>query len=215
MEAVTALIDFVLHIDQHLDQMLKDYGAWTYGIVAAIVFMETGFVVTPILPGDSLLFASGMFAARGALDQHLLFLLLTCAAIAGDNTNYWVGRFLGPKVLRNEQSRIFKRSYLDRTHAYFEKYGAFTIVVARFVPIVRTFAPFVAGVGAMTYPKYLTFSVIGGVMWVGVCTYAGYFLGNIPLVRDNFEVTVLAIIGVSLLPMIVEWARTRFGGAKH
>lgn len=209
MDYVTALIDFVLHVDQHLDKLLQDYGAWTYGILAAIVFMETGFVVTPILPGDSLLFAAGMFAGRGALDQSLVFGILVCAAIAGDNANYWIGRYLGPKVLRNENSRIFKRSHLDRTHAYFERYGAFTIVVARFVPIVRTFAPFVAGVGAMSYPRYLAFSVFGGVLWVGVCTFAGYFLGNIPVVRDNFELTVLAIIAVSLLPPVIEWARTR------
>lgn len=212
MDYVTALIDFVLHVDQHLDKLLHDYGAWTYGILAAIVFMETGLVVTPILPGDSLLFAAGMFAARGALDQSLVFGILVCAAIAGDNANYWVGRYLGPKVLRNDESRIFKRAYLERTHRYFEKYGAFTIVVARFVPIVRTFAPFVAGVGAMSYPRYLAFSVFGGVMWVGVCTFSGYFLGNIPMIRDNFEVAVLVIIAVSLMPPVIEWARTRYRG---
>lgn len=211
MDALTWLFDFVLHIDQHLDQLLTDYGAWTYGILAVIIFMETGLVVTPILPGDSLLFAAGMFAARGALNPHLLFVLLTCAALLGDNTNYWIGRYLGPKVLRNENSRILRKEYLNKTHAFFEHYGPITIVLARFVPIVRTFAPFVAGVGAMSYPKYLMYSVFGAVLWVGICTYAGYFLGNIPAIRDNFEIAVLLIIAVSLLPPFIEWARHRFG----
>ena len=210
MDALTWLIDFVLHIDQHLDSLLAEYGAWTYGILAVIVFMETGLVVTPILPGDSLLFAAGMFAARGSLNPHLVFLLLTCAALLGDNTNYWIGRYLGPRVLRNENSRIFRKSYLDKTRSFFVAYGAVTIVIARFVPIVRTFAPFVAGVGAMAYPTYLMYSVLGAVSWVGICTYAGYFLGNIEVVRENFEIAVLMIIGVSLLPPVIEWARHRF-----
>lgn len=210
MDALTWLFDFVLHVDQHLDSLLAQYGPWTYGILALVVFMETGLVITPVLPGDSLLFAAGMFAARGALNPHLLFVLITCAAVLGDNTNYWIGRYLGPRVLKNENSRIFRKSYLDKTHSFFETYGVITIVLARFVPIVRTFAPFVAGVGAMYYPKYLAFSVIGAVMWVGICTYAGYFLGNIPAVRDNFEIAVLMIIGVSLLPPFIEWARHRF-----
>lgn len=218
MDALTWLFDFVLHIDQHLDTILVEYGAWTYGILAVIVFMETGLVVTPILPGDSLLFAAGMFAARGALNPHLVFLLLATAALLGDNTNYWIGRYLGPRVLKNESSRILRKSYLDRTHAFFEHYGPITIVLARFVPIVRTFAPFVAGVGAMPYPKYLAYSVFGAILWVGICTYAGYFLGNIPAIRDNFEIAVLLIVGVSLLPPIIEWARHRFlkkPGAVH
>lgn len=204
------LLDFVLHIDVHLDQLLETYGTATYGILALIVFMETGLVVTPILPGDSLLFAGGMFAARGALNQHLLFALLTGAAVLGDNSNYWIGRFLGPRVLKNEDSRIFKKSYLAKTHGYFERYGSITIVIARFVPIVRTFAPFVAGVGHMNYATYLTYSIGGAVLWVGICTYAGYFLGNIPVVRDNFELAVLGIIALSLLIPAVEGLRRRF-----
>jgi membrane-associated protein len=204
------LIDFVLHIDTHLDQLLETYGPATYGILALIVFMETGLVVTPILPGDSLLFAGGMFAARGALNQHLLFGLLVCAAVLGDNTNYWIGRWLGPRVLKNENSRIFKKSYLNKTRSYFERYGTITIVIARFVPIVRTFAPFVAGVGAMSYPTYVTYSIGGAVLWVGLCTYAGYFLGNIPIIRDNFEIAVLAIIALSLLIPAIEGLRRRF-----
>jgi membrane-associated protein len=210
MDALSWLFDFVLHIDQHLDQILAEYGTWTYAIIALIIFMETGLVVTPILPGDSLLFAAGMFAGRGALNPHLLFLVLASAAIVGDNTNYWVGRYLGPRVLRNDDSRIFRKKYLDKTREYFEKYGAVTIVIARFVPIVRTFAPFVAGVGAMSYPKYLSFSLFGAFLWVGICVYAGFFLGNIPVIRDNFELAVLLIIGVSLLPPFIEWARHRF-----
>ncbi|MEQ1506066.1 MAG: DedA family protein [Myxococcota bacterium] len=211
MDALYSVIDFVLHVDTHLDHLIQEYGTWTYAILGLIVFMETGLVVTPILPGDSLLFAAGMFAARGALDQKLVFVVLTCAALLGDNTNYWIGRYLGPKVLKNENSRIFRKSYLDKTHAFFERYGAMTIVLARFVPIVRTFAPFVAGVGQMTYTTYLAFSVFGAVAWVGICTFAGYFLGNIPVVRDNFEVAVLLIVAVSLLPPVIEWARHRFG----
>jgi membrane-associated protein len=211
MDTLRSVLDLFLHVDDHLDALLQQYGVWTYPILCVVIFMETGFVVTPFLPGDSLLFAAGMMAARGGLEQAALFTLLSAAAIAGDNTNYWIGRYLGPKVLTNESSRIFKRSHLERTHAYFEKYGAFTIVVARFTPIVRTFAPFVAGVGAMTYPKYLSFSVFGGLLWVGVCTFSGYFLGNIPVVRDNFEIAVLLIIAVSLLPMVVEWVRHRAG----
>jgi membrane-associated protein len=210
MEALTTVIDFVLHIDHHLEELLREYGTWTYGILCLIVFMETGFVVTPILPGDSLLFAAGMMASRGALDPWVLFFLLTSAAILGDNANYWVGRYLGPRVLKNENSKIFKPVYLEKTHEYFEKYGAATIVVARFVPIVRTFAPFVAGVGSMSYPKYLTYSVFGGMLWVGVCTFAGYLLGNVPMVRDNFELAVLAIIAVSVVPPLVEGLRRRF-----
>lgn len=203
------LVDFVLHIDTHLDTLLQTYGTATYAILALIVFMETGLVVTPILPGDSLLFAGGMFAARGSLHPHLLFLVLTMAAIAGDNTNYWIGRTIGPRVLKNENSKIFKKSYLDKTHGYFERYGSTTIVLARFIPIVRTFAPFVAGVGAMTYTTYLTYSIFGGVLWVGICVYSGYFLGNIPFIRDNFEIAVLAIIAFSLIIPAFEAFRHR------
>ena len=192
MDQIAWLIDFVLHVDEHLDQILKDYGTWTYGILMLVVFCETGLVLTPILPGDSLLFAAGMFAGRGALDPVWLHVLIALAAIAGDNTNYWVGRYLGPKVLKNEDSRIF---------------------MARFVPIVRTFAPFVAGVGAMSYPRYLAYSVGGAVLWVGICVYSGFFLGNIPMIRDHFEIAVLLIIAVSVMPMVIEYLRHRGGGA--
>lgn len=209
MDQIALIFDFVLHVDEHIDHLLQQYGAWTYAILMLVVFCETGLVVTPILPGDSLLFAGGMFAGRGALNPHYLFLLISAAAIAGDNTNYWLGRYLGPRVLKNEDSRIFKKKYLDRTRAFFAKYGASTIVLARFVPIVRTFAPFVAGVGQMPYPRYLAYSVGGGLAWVGICTYAGFFLGNIPVIRDNFELAVLLIIAVSVMPMVVEYVRHR------
>jgi membrane-associated protein len=214
MSALYTLVDFVLHVDKHLDTLIQTYGTTTYAILALVVFCETGLVVTPFLPGDSLLFAGGMFAGRGALDPHVLFAVLVVAAVSGDNVNYWFGRTLGPKVLSQTdestwKGRIFKKKYLDQTQAFFEKYGAATIVMARFVPIVRTFAPFVAGVGQMAYPKYLAYSVGGGVAWVGTCVYAGYFLGGVPLIRDNFEVTVLLIIAVSVLPMAIEWWRHR------
>ena len=178
-------------------------------ILAAIIVAETGFVVTPFLPGDSLLFAAGMFAAREALDIRILLPLAMTAAIVGDNTNYWVGRTIGPRLLRSEKSWILNKKHLDRTHEYFEKYGAATVVIARFVPIVRTFAPFVAGVGAMSYPRYVAYSVFGGVLWVGICTLAGYFLGSIPVVAKNFEIAVLTIIGISLLLPTIEWVRRR------
>jgi membrane-associated protein len=210
MSAVLALFDFVLHVDKHLDTLIQNWGTTTYAILALVVFCETGLVVTPILPGDSLLFAGGMFAGRGALNPHLLFVVLVCAAVAGDNVNYWFGRTLGPRVLKNEDSRIFKKKYLDRTRAFFDKYGPATVVLARFVPIVRTFAPFVAGVGQMPYPRYLAYSVGGGIAWVGICVYAGYFLGGFDVVRNNFEIAVLLIIAVSVLPMVVEYLRHRF-----
>lgn len=213
MSALLSLFDFVLHVDKHLDTLIQTYGTTTYAILALIVFCETGLVVTPILPGDSLLFAGGMFAGRGALNPHVLFGTLVVAAVCGDNANYWFGRTLGPRVLKNEDSRIFKKKYLDKTRSFFEAYGPVTIVLARFVPIVRTFAPFVAGVGHMAYPKYLAYSVGGAIAWVGICVYAGYFLGAIPMIRDNFEVTVLLIIAVSLLPMVVEYVRHRRAAA--
>lgn len=213
MDLLSSLIDFILHIDHHLDALLREYGLWTYGILSLIVFVETGLVVAPFLPGDSLLFAAGMMAARGALDPWILFVVLTIAAILGDNMNYWIGRYLGPRVLKNESSRIFNPSHLARTHEYFERYGAATVVIARFVPIVRTFAPFVAGVGAMSYPRYLTYSVFGAILWVGICNFAGYLLGNIPIIRDNFELAVLAIISLTAVPPIVEAVRRRWAPA--
>jgi membrane-associated protein len=206
MEWLTQAFDFVVHIDDHLNEWIARYGAFTYAILFTIIFMETGLVVTPVLPGDSLLFASGMFAAQGSLNAHLLAALLSGAAILGDTVNYMIGRYLG-KWLLKRHSRLFKPAYMDKTHAYFEKYGGATIILARFVPIVRTFAPFVAGMGAMTYSRFVLYNVVGGVLWVGICVYAGFFLGNIPWIRTNFEKVILLIIFVSILPGIIEVLR--------
>jgi membrane-associated protein len=200
---------FFLHLDQHLDNLCRNYGAWTYAILFLIIFAETGLVVTPFLPGDSLLFAAGAISAGGALDPFLLFVLLFVSAVLGDAANYSIGKFLGPKVLKNENSRIFKKAYLDKTHAFYEKYGGKTIIIARFVPIVRTFAPFVAGVGTMTYRRFFAYNVIGGAAWVAICVYSGYFFGNLPFVKKNFELVILAIIFISVLPMMIEYLRHR------
>ncbi len=215
MEFISKIIDFVLHIDTHLSVILQQAGGWTYGILFFVIFLETGFVVTPFLPGDSLIFAAGTFAARGDLSVFPLFLLLSLAAVAGDTVNYWVGKSLGPKVFHKENSRIFKKKYLERTHGFYEKYGAETIIIARFVPIIRTFAPFVAGIGRMTYGRFLSYNVIGGVAWVAVFTFGGYFFGNIGFVRRNFGLVIIAIIILSLIPAAVEiWKHRRAGKKK-
>ncbi len=203
------LIDLFLHLDVHLGGVIQDYGAWTYLILFTVIFLETGVVVTPFLPGDSLLFAAGSFAALGSLDVTRLFLLLVTAAVAGDNTNYWIGRKVGPRVFR-ENVRYLNRRHLDRTHAFYEKHGGKTIVMARFVPIVRTFAPFVAGIGAMRYRRFLPIDVFGGVLWVGLFVFGGYFFGNLPIVKRNFSVVILAIIVISVMPIAWEWVRLRF-----
>ncbi len=209
MEFLNWIADVFLHLDVHLDDVCRNYGGWTYGILFLIVFCETGLVVTPFLPGDSLLFAAGAMSAKGSLSIWLLFFLLSVSAVVGDTVNYAIGKFLGPKVLRNPDSRIFKKQYLDKTHAFYEKYGGKTIIIARFVPIVRTFAPFVAGIGTMTYSKFIAYNVIGGVGWVAICLSAGYFFGNLPFVKEHFELVILAIIFISVLPMIVEYLRHR------
>jgi membrane-associated protein len=209
MELVHWLIDVVLHLDKHLAEVIQNYGTWTYALLFGIVFMETGFVVTPFLPGDSLLFAAGSFAALGALDVRLLFLLLVSAAVLGDNLNYAIGRYLGPKVFQYERSRFFNPEHLRKTHGFYEKYGVKTIIIARFVPIVRTFSPFVAGVAAMSYPRFLAFDVVGGLLWVGICTFAGYFFGNLPFVKKNFSLVILVIIVISVMPAVVEYLKHR------
>lgn len=204
MEFISYLIDFILHIDKHLLEIVTDYRTWTYLILFLIIFMETGLVVTPFLPGDSLLFAAGTIAAMPGepLSVLPLMLLLIAAAFIGDNTNYFIGKFLGNKVYERNY-RLIKRQYLDKTHKFYEQHGGKTIIIARFMPIIRTFAPFVAGVGTMKYPRFLTFSIAGNIIWVTLFTLAGYFFGNIPLVKNNFTVAILAIIFVSLLPMII------------
>jgi membrane-associated protein len=205
------LIDLFLHLDVHLGGVIQEYGAWTYLILFLVIFFETGVVVTPFLPGDSLLFAAGSFAALGSLDVTRLFLLLVTAAVVGDNTNYFIGRKVGPRVFR-ENVRYLNRRHLDRTHAFYEKHGGKTIVLARFVPIVRTFAPFVAGIGAMRYRRFLPIDIFGGVLWVGLFVFGGYFFGNLPIVKRNFSVVILAIVVISVLPVVWEWIRMRRGG---
>jgi membrane-associated protein len=209
VEFIKDVIDLFLHLDTHLQTVIQSYGTWTYVIIFFIIFCETGLVVTPILPGDSLLFAAGAFAATGSLDLAWLLILLTVAAVLGDAVNYAIGHFMGPKVFSQPDSRFLKREYLDRTHQFYEKYGGKTIIIARFVPIVRTFAPFVAGVGSMTYAKFASYNVVGGLLWVGVCVLAGYAFGNIPVVQENFTLVILGIIFVSILPGIIEFLRQR------
>ena len=209
MDLLARIVDFVLHIDVHLDQLIRSYGAWTHLILFAIVFCETGLVVMPILPGDSLLFAVGAFSARGSLDLALVLGLLTVAAILGDTVNYWIGHLLGPKVFHRDDVRFLNRKYLERTHQFYEKYGGKTIIIARFVPIVRTFAPFVAGVGAMSYGRFLLYNVVGGVLWIFLFVLGGYFFGNIPIVRRNFTFVILAIIVLSIMPAVFEYLRHR------
>jgi membrane-associated protein len=208
VDLLRTFIDFFLHLDDHLSQVIAQYGTWTHLILFLIVFCETGLVVTPFLPGDSLLFAAGTFAALGSLDLWLVIILLIIAAIVGDTVNYWVGAYVGPRAFGGNV-RFLKKEYLERTHAFYEKHGGKTVILARFVPIIRTFAPFVAGVGAMSYPKFITYNVVGAVLWVGLFVPAGYFFGNIPTVRDNFTLVILAIIAISVLPIVVEAVRAR------
>jgi len=206
---IAKIIDIALHLDRYLSAIIQQYGLWTYGILFVVIFIETGLVVMPFLPGDSLLFAAGTFAAIKALNIGWLITLLSAAAIIGDTVNYWVGHSLGPRIFQKEKSRLFKKEYLDRTHAFFEKYGGKTIIIARFVPIVRSFAPLVAGIGRMSYGRFIAFNVVGGVGWVGLVTGAGYFFGNIPVVRKNFSLVILAIIIISTIPAVTEALRHR------
>ncbi|RPI33703.1 MAG: DedA family protein [Chloroflexota bacterium] len=210
MEFIKFLIDLVLHLDNYLNIIIQRYEAWTYLILFGVIFMETGFVVTPFLPGDSLLFAAGAFSARPESPLHVitLFVLLSIAAVTGDTINYWIGHYIGPRAFSGN-IRFLKKEYMDRTHAFYEKHGGKTIILARFVPIVRTFAPFVAGVGAMTYPKFLAYNLIGGVVWVALFTFGGYFFGNLPVVENNFTIVVVAIIFISILPAVIEFLRER------
>ncbi|MBM3127131.1 MAG: DedA family protein [Chloroflexi bacterium] len=208
MELITQLIDFVLHVDDHLKLIIAQYGEWTLGILFVIIFLETGVVVTPFLPGDSLIFAAGTFAGSGALDPWALFIVLTAAAIIGDTVNYWIGYHIGAKAYTGEIKWI-KKEYMERTHRFFEKHGGKTIFLARFVPIVRTFAPFVAGASRMSYGFFFRWNVIGGITWVGIFTALGYFFGNIPFVQQNFELVIIAIIFISVVPMFVEAWKAR------
>jgi membrane-associated protein len=202
MEFIKLVFDFILHIDVHLGQIILDYGTLTYAILFGIIFIETGFVFVPFLPGDSLLFAAGAFAALGSLNLYLTIGLMIVAAILGDTVNYWIGHFFGQKLVDNPKVPINKE-HIEETQKFFEKYGGKTIILARFVPIVRTFAPFVAGIGKMHYTQFLSYNVIGGLAWVLVATLAGFFFGNIPFVKENFSLVVLGIVFVSIVPMIV------------
>ncbi len=208
MEFLKQFVDLFLHLDTHLADIISRYGTWTHLILFLIVFAETGLVVTPFLPGDSLLFAAGTFAALGSLNPLLLIVTLIVAAILGDTVNYWIGHRIGPRAFSG-QLRFLKKEHLDRTAAFYEKHGGKTIILARFVPIVRTFAPFVAGVGTMNYARFLAYNVVGGVVWVTLFVVAGYFFGNIPAVRKNFTLVILAIIVLSVLPIVVEWLKAR------
>jgi membrane-associated protein len=209
MDLVHWFVDFFLHLDTHLSEVIQRYGTSTYALLFLIVFLETGLVVTPILPGDSLLFAAGSFAGIGALSVWPLFFLLSAAAILGDTVNYAIGARLGPRVFQYSKSRLFNPDHLRKTHEFYEKYGGKTIIIARFIPIVRTFAPFVAGIGKMSYARFLGYNVVGGVLWVAVCVFSGYFFGNLPFVKKNFSVVILAIIFISVLPALVEYLRHR------
>ena len=208
METLKYLLDVVLHLNKHLDALVGDYGPWVYAILFLIVFCETGLVVTPFLPGDSLLFAAGAIAAGGNLNIFLLMLLLFIAALLGDTVNYWIGDKAGQKLVRR-YPRLIKQEYLTRTHEFFERYGGKTIIIARFVPIVRTFAPFVAGVGEMSYWKFMSYNVIGAFLWVVLLVPAGYFFANVPFVKNNFSLVILAIIVLSILPGVFEFWRER------
>ena len=213
MDFIMQIVDFILHVDKYLDMIIAAVGNWTYVVLFIIVFIETGLVVTPFLPGDSLLFAAGAFAARGAFDVILLYALMAVAAVLGDTANYWIGHYIGPRVFTTK-SRLFKKEYLDRTQAFYEKHGGKTIFLARFIPIIRTFAPFVAGVGKMTYGHFITYNIVGGIVWTAVFIFGGYFFGNLPFVEKNFSLVIIAIIVISVLPAVYEAIKNRRQPAK-
>ncbi len=213
MEYIKLAFDFLLHIDRYLSVIIQDFGAWSYLILFVVIFIETGLVVTPFLPGDSLLFAAGAFAAVGAFNPVLLFVILAIAAIAGDTANYWIGHKIGPRVFSGEV-RFLKKEYLDKTQAFYDKHGGKTIFLARFIPIIRTFAPFVAGVGQMRYGYFISYNIIGGIVWTGVCIFAGYFFGNLPIVKDNFSLVIVAIVIISVLPAVWEVAKAKLDEKK-
>lgn len=217
MEYIQWIIDFILHIDVHLAELVAQYGIWIYGILFLILFCETGLVVTPFLPGDSLLFVAGALASLPTNDVnvHLMVGLMIAAAIIGDAVNYTIGRLFGERLFSNPDSKIFRRSYLDKTHAFYEKHGGKTIILARFVPIVRTFAPFVAGMGHMSYRHFALFNVVGAILWVVLFTYAGYLFGNVPVVQNNLKLLIVAIIVLSVLPGVIEIIRHKRAASKQ
>ena len=214
MDYLLSFIDIVLHLDKHLALLVQQYGQWIYAILFAIIFSETGFVVTPFLPGDSLIFVAGALAALGGMDIGILLAVLSAAAILGNMVNYQIGRFLGPKVFHWEQSRFFNKAALDKTHAFYEKHGGKTLVISRFLPLFRTFAPFVAGIGAMGYARFTVFNLIGALAWVGSLTLAGYWFGNLPWIQQNLTLVIVAIIVISLLPVLYGWWQHRQAGGQ-
>jgi len=209
MNIIVQFFNFVIHLDTNLTQLAKDFGIWTYLILFIVIFCETGLVVTPFLPGDSLIFLIGALAAKGQLNFPVIIAVLMLAAVLGDTCNYEIGRFFGEKLFRNENSKIFKKEYLYKTQNFYEKYGGKTIIIARFVPIIRTFAPFVAGMGSMNYSKFISFNVIGGISWVALFSFAGFFFGGISFVENNFTIVIFAIIAISLLPGVITFLRSK------
>ena len=209
MEYLASFIDIILHLDKHLAVLVQQYGQWIYAILFVIIFSETGFVVTPFLPGDSLLFVAGALAALGGMDIVVLLAVLGVAAVLGNMVNYQIGRFLGPRVFQWEQSRFFNKAALEKTHAFYEKHGGKTLVISRFLPLFRTFAPFVAGIAAMSYSRFTFFNLVGGLGWVGSLTLAGYWFGNLPWIQKNLSLVILAIIAISLVPVVVGWLQHR------
>jgi membrane-associated protein len=209
MEIISNFIDLILHLDKHLADIIQNYGIWCYVVFFAIIFAETGLVITPFLPGDSLLFALGALAAGGSLHVGWLFVLLAVAAVLGDSANYAIGKYFGAMILKKEGTWFLKKEHIDRTHRFYEKYGAKTIVLARFVPIIRTFAPFIAGLGKMSYAKFFAYNVFGGVLWIAAFIFGGFFFGNIPIIKNNFTLVILAIIVISIMPAVIEVIRER------
>lgn len=209
MEFLAAFLDIILHLDAHLLALVQEYGMWIYAILFGIIFSETGLVIAPFLPGDSLLFVIGALCGMGSLELQIAMPLLMLAAFMGDNTNYWIGRLLGLRLLERASPRLIKHEHLEKTHAFYEKHGGKTVILARFLPIIRTFAPFVAGVGTMNYRHYVMFSIIGGVSWIGSLTLAGYFFGNIPIIKNNLTLMIIVIVFVSFIPAILEYIKHR------
>jgi membrane-associated protein len=210
MELIKTFLDIVMHLDKYLSMVIHNYGLWTYVVLFLIIFCETGLVVTPFLPGDSLLFAAGALASGDSLDVVWLFGLLSIAAITGNAVNYWIGYLIGPKVFRKKNVRFLNRDYLDRTHRFYEKHGGKTIIIARFIPIIRTFAPFVAGIGFMTHWRFSLYNIAAGTAWVAIFVFGGYYFGNLPAIKQNFTFVILAIIVISVLPGVIEYFRHRY-----
>ena len=209
MEIIKEIIQIIIHVDKYLDLVIKNFGSWSYLLLFLVIFAETGLVITPFLPGDSLLFALGAFRAKGSFNILWLFIILTSAAIIGDSVNYALGKIFGEKIILKNNYRFFKKGHIDQTHKFYEKHGGKAIILARFIPIIRTFAPFVAGIGCMNYYKFFIYNVTGGILWVSIFVFGGYYFGNAPVVKDNFFIVILAIIAISLIPALIEFWKHR------